>query len=98
MIKNFSSVTSKRSNIKTCSASLGIYLFIDLIIIIPFVFYGTDKCFLFLIYLSSSKDLKILNLGDGQRRTSGVAAVLDSTDDNSVDPHLERIKNQACNE
>nr|CAB3460427.1 unnamed protein product [Digitaria exilis] len=46
----------------------------------------------------SSKHLKILNLGDGQRRASGVTAVLESTDDNSVDPHLERIKNQACNE
>ncbi|XP_062230944.1 FACT complex subunit SSRP1-B-like isoform X3 [Phragmites australis] len=43
----------------------------------------------------SGKHLKILNLGDGQVRTGGVAAVLQSTDDDSVDPHLERIKNQA---
>lgn len=42
--------------------------------------------------------MKILNLGDGQGRTSGVTAVLQSTDDDSVDPHLERIKNQAGNE
>lgn len=46
----------------------------------------------------SGKHLKILNLGDGQGRTSGVTAVLQSTDDDSVDPHLERIKNQAGNE
>nr|CAB3464145.1 unnamed protein product [Digitaria exilis] len=44
------------------------------------------------------KHLKILNLGDGQGRTGGVTAVLQSTDDDSVDPHLERIKNQAGNE
>ncbi|KAF8724931.1 hypothetical protein HU200_020647 [Digitaria exilis] len=31
-------------------------------------------------------------------RTGGVTAVLQSTDDDSVDPHLERIKNQAGNE
>ncbi|OQU77564.1 hypothetical protein SORBI_3009G068400 [Sorghum bicolor] len=46
----------------------------------------------------SGKHLKILNLGDGQGRTSGVTAVLQSTDDDSVDPHLERIKNQAGND
>ncbi|KAG2616809.1 FACT complex subunit SSRP1-B-like isoform X4 [Panicum virgatum] len=46
----------------------------------------------------SDKHLKILNLGDGQRRNGGVTAVIESTDDDSVDPHLERIKNQACNE
>ncbi|XP_066363409.1 FACT complex subunit SSRP1-B isoform X2 [Miscanthus floridulus] len=46
----------------------------------------------------SGKHLKILNLGDGQGRTSGVTAVFQSTDDDSVDPHLERIKNQAGNE
>jgi structure-specific recognition protein 1 len=60
--------------------------------------YGTDKGFLFLLYFSSDKHLKILNLGDGQRRNGGVTAVIESTDDDSVDPHLERIKNQACNE
>ncbi|PVH61852.1 hypothetical protein PAHAL_3G141500 [Panicum hallii] len=46
----------------------------------------------------SDKHLKILNLGDGQRITGGVTSVLESTDDDSMDPHLERIKNQACNE
>ncbi|KAL6608323.1 hypothetical protein ACP70R_041386 [Stipagrostis hirtigluma subsp. patula] len=46
----------------------------------------------------SGKHLKILNLGDGQSRTGGVTAVLQSTDDDSVDPHLERIKNQAGDE
>ncbi|TKW25309.1 hypothetical protein SEVIR_3G110500v4 [Setaria viridis] len=46
----------------------------------------------------SGKHLKILNLGDGQGRAGGVTAVLQSTDDDSVDPHLERIKNQAGNE
>ncbi|CAL5096759.1 unnamed protein product [Urochloa decumbens] len=46
----------------------------------------------------SGKNLKVMNLGDGQRRTGGVAAALDRNADDSVDPHLERIKNQACNE
>ncbi|PVH61855.1 hypothetical protein PAHAL_3G141600 [Panicum hallii] len=46
----------------------------------------------------SGKHIKILNLGDGQGRAGGVTAVLQSTDDDSVDPHLERIKNQAGNE
>ncbi|GJM94804.1 hypothetical protein PR202_ga11483 [Eleusine coracana subsp. coracana] len=46
----------------------------------------------------SGKHLKIMNLGDGQGRTGGVTAVLQSTDDDSVDPHLERIKNQAGND
>ncbi|CAN6336474.1 unnamed protein product [Urochloa humidicola] len=46
----------------------------------------------------SGKNLKVMNLGDGQRRTGGVAAALESNADDSVDPHLERIKNQACNE
>ncbi|XP_006655061.1 FACT complex subunit SSRP1-B [Oryza brachyantha] len=42
----------------------------------------------------SGKHLKILNLGDGQGRAGGVTAVLQSTDDVAVDPHLERIRNQ----
>ncbi|KAL5229587.1 hypothetical protein ABZP36_028363 [Zizania latifolia] len=46
----------------------------------------------------SGKHLKILNLGDGQGRAGGVTAVLQSTDDDAVDPHLERIKNQAGDE
>ncbi|VAH15234.1 unnamed protein product [Triticum turgidum subsp. durum] len=47
----------------------------------------------------SGKNLKILNLGeDGQDRTGAVAAALQSTDDDPVDPHLERIKNQAGDE
>ncbi|CAL4910045.1 unnamed protein product [Urochloa decumbens] len=46
----------------------------------------------------SGKNLKVMNLGDGQRRTGGVTAALESNADDSVDPHLERIKNQACNE
>ncbi|GAB2285560.1 FACT complex subunit ssrp1 [Dionaea muscipula] len=41
----------------------------------------------------SSKGLKILNLGEA-RTTDGVAAVLQSDEDDAVDPHLERIKNQ----
>jgi structure-specific recognition protein 1 len=39
-----------------------------------------------------------MNFGDGQGRTGGVTAVLQSTEDDSVDPHLERIKNQAGND
>ncbi|CAN6456058.1 unnamed protein product [Victoria cruziana] len=41
----------------------------------------------------SSKGLKILNLG-GTQTATGVAAVLNDDDDDAVDPHLERIKNQ----
>ncbi|GAB4824656.1 FACT complex subunit ssrp1 [Ancistrocladus abbreviatus] len=42
----------------------------------------------------SSKGLKILNLGDA-RTTEGVASVLQSDEDDAVDPHLERIRNEA---
>ncbi|XP_042509917.1 FACT complex subunit SSRP1 [Macadamia integrifolia] len=45
----------------------------------------------------SGKGLKILNLGDVQT-TDGVAAVLGDDDDDAVDPHLERIKNEAGGE
>ncbi|ERN03798.1 FACT complex subunit SSRP1 [Amborella trichopoda] len=40
----------------------------------------------------NSKGLKITNLGETQA-TGGVAAVLQNSDDDAVDPHLERIKN-----
>ncbi|KAF2948806.1 hypothetical protein DAI22_01g061600 [Oryza sativa Japonica Group] len=46
----------------------------------------------------NGKHLKIMNLGDGQGATGGVTAVLRDTDDDAVDPHLERIKNQAGDE
>jgi structure-specific recognition protein 1 len=36
--------------------------------------------------------MKILNLGELQG-TGGVAPVLDGSDDEAVDPHLNRIKN-----
>ncbi|XP_073224112.1 FACT complex subunit SSRP1 isoform X2 [Cicer arietinum] len=42
----------------------------------------------------SSKGLKIMNLGDAQP-TVGVAKVLENDDDETVDPHLERIRNEA---
>ncbi|XP_010528322.1 PREDICTED: FACT complex subunit SSRP1 [Tarenaya hassleriana] len=45
----------------------------------------------------SSKGLKIMNLG-GAGTADGVAAVLRDDDDDAVDPHLERIKNQAADE
>lgn len=35
-----------------------------------------------------------MNLGDDQM-AKGVAAVLQSDDDDAVDPHLERIRNEA---
>lgn len=35
-----------------------------------------------------------MNLGD-MKTTDGVAAVLQEDDDDAVDPHLERIKNEA---
>lgn len=42
--------------------------------------------------LSSSKGLKILNLGDNAQGASGVAAALEASDDEGVDPHLNRIR------
>ncbi|KMZ57682.1 FACT complex subunit SSRP1 [Zostera marina] len=39
------------------------------------------------------KGLKILHIGDAQT-SNGVAAVLADDDDDAVDPHLERIRNQ----
>lgn len=38
--------------------------------------------------------MKIMNLGDA-RTAEGVAAVLQNDDDDAVDPHLERIRNEA---
>lgn len=43
----------------------------------------------------NSKGLKIMNLGAGLQPTEGVAAVLQNEDDDAVDPHLERIRNEA---
>ncbi|XP_057447600.1 FACT complex subunit SSRP1 [Lotus japonicus] len=40
------------------------------------------------------KGLKIMNLG-GAQPTVGMAQVLENDDDDAVDPHLERIKNEA---
>ncbi|PON35409.1 Structure-specific recognition protein [Parasponia andersonii] len=42
----------------------------------------------------SGKGLKIMNLGDIQR-TDGVASVLQEEEDDAVDPHLVRVKNEA---
>ncbi|XP_071706144.1 FACT complex subunit SSRP1-like [Rutidosis leptorrhynchoides] len=42
----------------------------------------------------NSKGLKIMNLG-AAKATDGVAAVLQDDEDDNVDPHLERIKNEA---
>lgn len=48
-----------------------------------------------LVYISlSGKGLKILNLGE-LKTADGVSRVLQSEDDDAVDPHLERIKNEA---
>jgi structure-specific recognition protein 1 len=38
--------------------------------------------------------MKIMNLGDMQT-AKGVAAVLQNDDDDAVDPHLARIRNEA---
>ncbi|XP_023772932.1 FACT complex subunit SSRP1 isoform X2 [Lactuca sativa] len=46
----------------------------------------------------SSKGLKIMNLGGGVQAADGVAAVLRDEEDDAVDPHLERIKNEAGEE
>lgn len=48
-------------------------------------------------YSCSGKGLKIMNLGDGPT-ADGVARVLQDEEDDAVDPHLERIKNQAGGE
>ncbi|KAI4351361.1 hypothetical protein L6164_005734 [Bauhinia variegata] len=45
----------------------------------------------------SAKGLKIMNLG-GVQTTDGVAAVLRDDVDDAVDPHLERIRNEAGGE
>uniref|UniRef100_A0A803RBI9 FACT complex subunit SSRP1 n=1 Tax=Cannabis sativa TaxID=3483 RepID=A0A803RBI9_CANSA len=42
----------------------------------------------------SGKGLKIMNLGN-TRPTDGVASVLQDEDDDAVDPHLVRVKNEA---
>ncbi|KAF3444756.1 hypothetical protein FNV43_RR14449 [Rhamnella rubrinervis] len=42
----------------------------------------------------SGKGLKIMNLGDPQA-TDGVTSVLEDEDDDAVDPHLVRVKNEA---
>ncbi|CAK8536383.1 unnamed protein product [Lathyrus sativus] len=42
----------------------------------------------------SSKGLKIMNLGDALP-AAGVAKAFESDDDDVVDPHLERIRNEA---
>ncbi|CAK8565066.1 unnamed protein product [Lathyrus sativus] len=42
----------------------------------------------------SSKGLKIMNLGDALP-AAGVAKAFESDDDDAVDPHLERIRNEA---
>ncbi|KAL7100842.1 hypothetical protein ACP275_08G020100 [Erythranthe tilingii] len=43
----------------------------------------------------NEKGLKIMNLGSAKTPEIGVAAVLQSEIDDAVDPHLERIKNEA---
>ncbi|XVF16553.1 hypothetical protein REPUB_Repub10bG0041900 [Reevesia pubescens] len=42
----------------------------------------------------SGKGLRIMNLGE-VRTSDGVAEILQNEDDDAVDPHLERIKNEA---
>lgn len=39
-----------------------------------------------------------MNLGGGVQAADGVAAVLRDEEDDAVDPHLERIKNEAGEE
>ncbi|KAK1298695.1 FACT complex subunit SSRP1 [Acorus calamus] len=50
-----------------------------------------------IILILFGKGMKIMNLGDMQT-TTGVAAVLQQDDDDAVDPHLERIRNEAGGE
>ncbi|KQK03080.1 hypothetical protein BRADI_2g05430v3 [Brachypodium distachyon] len=46
----------------------------------------------------NGKHLKMMNLGDGQGTSGGVTDVIHDSGDDTVDPHLERIKNQAGDE
>jgi hypothetical protein len=50
------------------------------------------------LFLFSGKNIKIMNLGGDGQGASVVTDVLRDTDDDAVDPHLERIKNQAGDE
>lgn len=51
---------------------------------------------LFLIFCFREKGLKIMNFNaGGVQNAEGVAAVLQSDIDDAVDPHLERIRNEA---
>lgn len=74
------------------------WLFIDFVIIFSIFIQLVGDFSYFLANILSGKHLKIMNLGDGQGATGGVTAVLRDTDDDAVDPHLERIKNQAGDE
>ena len=42
--------------------------------------------------MRSSKGLKILNLGENAQGASGVVDALAGSDDDGVDPHLNRIR------
>ncbi|KAM0865646.1 hypothetical protein ACQ4PT_043144 [Festuca glaucescens] len=55
---------------------------------------GVFSCFW---SFSSAKNLKIMNLGDGQGTSGGVADILLDTE-NAGDPYMARIKNQAGDE
>ena len=55
---------------------------------------GYQNSYLNNLTICSNKHLRIMNLGD-IRATEGVAAVLQNEEDDAVDPHLERIRNEA---
>jgi len=95
MTKNISSEISKGMNTTTSSTSSSMFLFIGFII-----FLVVPKTYvLFPTIFFSGKNMKIMNLGgDGQGTGGVVTDVLRHTDDDAVDPHLERIKNQAGDE
>ncbi|CAA2984340.1 FACT complex subunit SSRP1 [Olea europaea subsp. europaea] len=65
------------------------------------VLYSFEKSFFFLpkpptlCFMMSCKGPNIMNLG-GARTADGVAAVLQNDDDDAVDPHLERTRNESA--
>jgi hypothetical protein len=56
---------------------------------------GVFSCFW---SISSAKNLKLMNLGDGQGTSGGVADILPETENAGGDLYMPRMKNQAGDE
>lgn len=84
------SLTLSWIELSICYIWIFFIFYLDFFKYIIWIFYIYLPC----NYWFSGKGLKIMNLGD-MKTTDGVAAVLQEDDDDAVDPHLERIKNEA---